>query len=124
MSIVQQEDRGAVRHIVLNRPEKRNALNTELILALGEALRSAASDVSVRCVVVRGEGKMSGKVKIQWQKIAGKPAPVPRHSPTPASRAHGSAKPGVARYGEVTVELPGPDQLRDVRHVDEEKGLE
>jgi enoyl-CoA hydratase/carnithine racemase len=58
VSIVLQEDRGAVRHVVLNRPQKRNALNTELILALGEALRAAAADVSVRCVVVRGAGTM------------------------------------------------------------------
>jgi len=27
MSLVQLEDRGGVRHLVLNRPEKRNALN-------------------------------------------------------------------------------------------------
>jgi enoyl-CoA hydratase/carnithine racemase len=58
MSIVLQEDRGAVRHVVLNRPEKRNALSTELIGRLGEALRAAASDVTVRCVVVRGAGTM------------------------------------------------------------------
>jgi enoyl-CoA hydratase/carnithine racemase len=58
MSIVVEEDRGSVRHIVLNRPEKRNALNTELIDALGVALRSAASDTGVRCVVVRGAGTM------------------------------------------------------------------
>ena len=38
MSIVLAEDRGAVRHVVLNRPEKRNALNDELIVALREAL--------------------------------------------------------------------------------------
>jgi len=47
-----------VRHVVLNRPEKRNALNAELILGLGEALRAAAADVAVRCVVVRGAGPM------------------------------------------------------------------
>jgi enoyl-CoA hydratase/carnithine racemase len=58
MSIVLQEDRGAVRHVVLNRPEKRNALNTELILALGEVLHVAAADVAVRCVVIRGSGTM------------------------------------------------------------------
>jgi enoyl-CoA hydratase/carnithine racemase len=58
MSIVLQEDRGAVRHLVLNRPEKRNALNGELIEALGVALRAAAGDGSVRCVVLRGAGTM------------------------------------------------------------------
>jgi enoyl-CoA hydratase/carnithine racemase len=56
MSIVVTEDRGAVRHIVLNRPEKRNAMNQELLRALGEALRAAAAEVDVHCVVLRGEG--------------------------------------------------------------------
>ncbi len=58
MSLVLQEDQGAVRHVVLNRPEKRNALNTELILALGEALRAAAADTEVRCVIIQGAGTM------------------------------------------------------------------
>lgn len=56
MSIVNTEDRGAVRHLVLNRPEKRNAMNQELLLALREALRAAADDASVHCVLLRGEG--------------------------------------------------------------------
>jgi enoyl-CoA hydratase/carnithine racemase len=58
MSIVLVEDRGPVRHIVMNRPEKRNALNRELIEGLAEALHDAADDVDVRCVVLRGEGAM------------------------------------------------------------------
>jgi enoyl-CoA hydratase/carnithine racemase len=56
MSIVFSEDHGSVRHIVLNRPEKRNAMNRELLLALGEQLRAAASDEAVHCVLLRGEG--------------------------------------------------------------------
>src|SRR5215218_2488918 len=52
------EDRDAVRHVVLNRPEKRNAFNEDLILALGEALRDAAADPGVHVVVLRGEGPM------------------------------------------------------------------
>jgi enoyl-CoA hydratase/carnithine racemase len=58
VSIVLTEDRGPVRHIVLNRPEKRNAMNQELLLALGATLREAAADTSVHCVVLRGEGKV------------------------------------------------------------------
>ena len=58
MGLVEIEDRGAVRHIVMNRPEKRNALNGELIQALGESFEAAAEDDSVRVVVVRGEGPM------------------------------------------------------------------
>jgi enoyl-CoA hydratase/carnithine racemase len=56
VSIVVTEDRGQVRHIVLNRPEKRNAMNQELLRALGQALREAAAEPSVHCVVLRGEG--------------------------------------------------------------------
>jgi enoyl-CoA hydratase/carnithine racemase len=56
MSIVFTEDRDHVRHVVLNRPQKRNAMNQELLLALGDALREAAAEQSVHCVVLRGEG--------------------------------------------------------------------
>jgi len=56
MSIVVTEDRGPVRHVVLNRPEKRNAMNQELLRELAGALRAAAAEESVHCVVLRGEG--------------------------------------------------------------------
>jgi enoyl-CoA hydratase/carnithine racemase len=56
MSIVFTEDRGPVRHVVLNRPEKRNAMSQELLLALGQALREASAEESVHCVLLRGEG--------------------------------------------------------------------
>src|SRR3954462_14801136 len=58
MTLVISEDHGAVRHVVLNRPEKRNAFNDELVLAVGAALRTAADDRAVRCVVLRGAGPM------------------------------------------------------------------
>jgi enoyl-CoA hydratase/carnithine racemase len=58
MSIVITEDRGPVRHVVMNRPEKRNAMNDELVAGLAGALHAAAHDPSVLCVVVRGEGAM------------------------------------------------------------------
>src|SRR3989440_3274903 len=58
MPLVAVEDRGAVRHVVLSRPEKRNALSGEVVQALGDAFRGAAGDDSVRVVVVRGDGAM------------------------------------------------------------------
>lgn len=58
MTLVITEDRGAVRHIVMNRPEKRNAMNEELIRRLAQELHTAAHDPRVRCVVVRGDGAM------------------------------------------------------------------
>jgi enoyl-CoA hydratase/carnithine racemase len=58
MPLVAIEDRGAVRHIVMQRAEKRNAMNDELVEALGEAFHDAAGDDSVHVVVVRGDGPM------------------------------------------------------------------
>jgi enoyl-CoA hydratase/carnithine racemase len=50
MSLILIEDRGAVRHVVLNRPEKRNAMSQALLKELGEALREAAAQETVHCV--------------------------------------------------------------------------
>jgi enoyl-CoA hydratase/carnithine racemase len=58
MSIVLTEDRDTVRHVVLNRPDKRNAINADVVLGLREALTAAAADDGVRCVVLRGAGAM------------------------------------------------------------------
>ena len=51
------EDRGAVRVFTMNRPEKRNALNTALTRALLDGLRAADAAESVRCVVLTGAGQ-------------------------------------------------------------------
>src|SRR4029453_15856012 len=55
--ILSTEDEGHVRHLVLDRPEKRNALNGELVVALRDAAREAADDPDVRCVVLSGAGR-------------------------------------------------------------------
>jgi enoyl-CoA hydratase/carnithine racemase len=54
--IVSVEQDGRVRHLVLNRADKRNALNGELIAAIREAGREAADAADVHCVVLRGAG--------------------------------------------------------------------
>src|SRR3989442_7045104 len=46
----------SIARVTLNRPEKRNALNDELIGALKEALRRADHDESVNVVVLSGAG--------------------------------------------------------------------
>jgi enoyl-CoA hydratase len=48
------EDTGAVRVLTMNRPEARNALNSELIEALHAALCEADADPAVRAVVLTG----------------------------------------------------------------------
>ena len=52
--VVSLEDRGAVRVLTMNRPEARNALNTDLISALHTALTEADRDAAVRAVVLTG----------------------------------------------------------------------
>ncbi|MFE0018704.1 enoyl-CoA hydratase/isomerase family protein [Mesorhizobium sp. NPDC059054] len=51
------EDRDAVRIIRMNRPDKLNALNTELTQGLLDALNAADGEDTVRAVVLAGEGK-------------------------------------------------------------------
>ena len=51
------ENNGAIRTFTLNRPEKRNALNAELVGELNNALRGADADDNLRAVVIRGAGK-------------------------------------------------------------------
>ena len=76
MSLIGVEDRGGVRHLVLQRAEKRNAFNSELIAALGHALEAAAADESVRVLVVRGDGAMfsSGMDLHDLQELSENPA--------------------------------------------------
>jgi methylglutaconyl-CoA hydratase len=54
-TILYQVDNAFAR-ITLNRPEKRNALNDELIAALCDALRRANSDKDVSVIILSGAG--------------------------------------------------------------------
>lgn len=49
-------DRGAVRQITVNRPDKLNALNAATLDALLAAFEAAANDPSVRAVILTGSG--------------------------------------------------------------------
>ena len=55
-SLVLRERQGPVEVLTLNRPDKRNALNTGLRQALIIALEEIAADASVRCIVLTGAG--------------------------------------------------------------------
>lgn len=56
-SIVFVENRGAVRIITMNRPEKLNALNTELTRSIHDALLAADADQHIRAIVLAGAGR-------------------------------------------------------------------
>jgi len=55
-STVLYELGGSVARLTLNRPDKRNALNDELIAEVKVALRRADDDESIRCIVISGAG--------------------------------------------------------------------
>lgn len=52
-------DRGAIRTITVQRPEKLNALNGETLRALAAAFEDAAHDPAVRVVILTGAGPKS-----------------------------------------------------------------
>ena len=87
MSIVVTEDRGAVRHVVLNRPEKRNAMNQELLL---RARRGAARGgrrqrrALRRAARRRARSSRPASTSSSWRQSAGHAghaAPVPQSLP-------------------------------------------
>lgn len=57
MILVQRD--GEIVTVVLNRPEKLNALTKPMWQRLGEVFRELSADDSVRCIVIRGAGTKS-----------------------------------------------------------------
>ena len=55
-SPLQIDDRGAVRVVTVNRPDKLNALDAATLDALHDAFEAAAADAAVRAVVLTGAG--------------------------------------------------------------------
>jgi enoyl-CoA hydratase len=57
MSKVLYEQRGAIAEVKLNRPDKLNAIDDEMLDGLEAALETAATDDSVRVLLLSGEGR-------------------------------------------------------------------
>jgi enoyl-CoA hydratase/carnithine racemase len=57
MSVLLVEDRGPVRVLTMNRPEKRNALDSDLTKALLENLNQVDRAEGVGCIVLTGAGQ-------------------------------------------------------------------
>jgi enoyl-CoA hydratase/carnithine racemase len=57
MAILERRDTGAVTQLVMNAPERLNALSDEMLAALHSALDEIANDQSIRVVVLSGTGK-------------------------------------------------------------------
>ncbi len=54
---IKVEVKNSVTEIVLNRPEKRNALNRQMVEELKSALAHCEAQAEIRVVVLKGEGK-------------------------------------------------------------------
>lgn len=68
---------GAVATVVLNRPERRNAMDDNTLRELADAFLRVSKFHEVRAVVVRGEGKdFCAGADIDWMKRAGKMSPA------------------------------------------------
>jgi 2-(1,2-epoxy-1,2-dihydrophenyl)acetyl-CoA isomerase len=55
--LILSEVRNGVLYITMNRPESLNAANAAMLLEMQAALKNAATDPAVRCIVVTGAGR-------------------------------------------------------------------
>ncbi len=69
---------GAIAHITMSRPEAMNALNTEVLHELKDALAQVRANRAVRVVILSGEGNafISGADIKEMQALAAKPAAI------------------------------------------------
>ncbi|WP_238017625.1 enoyl-CoA hydratase-related protein [Dactylosporangium sp. AC04546] len=59
MDVALLDRQGPVAVVTLNRPEVRNAVNTEMAVAVGRILEEVANDREIRAVVITGAGDKS-----------------------------------------------------------------
>jgi enoyl-CoA hydratase/carnithine racemase len=58
MALVEREDRGAVRHLTLNNPDKLNPLSDAMIADLHAEFDALAGDEAIRAVILKGAGRV------------------------------------------------------------------
>jgi enoyl-CoA hydratase/carnithine racemase len=57
--LIQASREGEIARVTIARPEKRNALDLPMWIALAEAMEAASADDAVRCVLIEGEGEIA-----------------------------------------------------------------
>ncbi|MBB5015617.1 enoyl-CoA hydratase-related protein [Rehaibacterium terrae] len=97
------EDRGAVRVITVNRPDKLNALNRATLTELHLAFDQAAADDAIRAVVLRGAGEKAFVAGADIAELAGLSAvqarDLSRHGQRLMSKVERLGKPVIAMIG-------------------------
>jgi methylglutaconyl-CoA hydratase len=68
-SLLEVRREGSAVHVVLDRPDVRNAFNAELIEALRAAFETLGEDASARTIILAGNGKtFCGGADINWMR--------------------------------------------------------
>lgn len=57
MALIDYSTKDRVGYITINRPEKRNALNQEMVDALSDSFSKAAADKDAKVIVLRAMGE-------------------------------------------------------------------
>ncbi|MBJ8345153.1 enoyl-CoA hydratase/isomerase family protein [Antrihabitans sp. YC2-6] len=97
--VVLVEDRGAVRIVTLNRPQRRNAIDLPLRIALAERLEEAMADSVVRAIVLTGAGPSfcsGGDISTMARQEADKTRPRAQAAQRVVRAIWGGPKPVVA----------------------------
>ena len=96
-------DARGVATVTLNRPERNNAYNGEVINALIAGMESLAADPAVRVVVIRGNGKhFQAGADLSWLKEMGQLSPLENIE---VSRRTASAIQGLTEFPKPTIAL-------------------
>ena len=56
VSFIKSEQLGAILHLTLNRPEKKNAITQDMYQELATQINNAAGDFGIRVVVISSTG--------------------------------------------------------------------
>jgi len=83
MTVLERRREGAVEILTLNRPERRNALSSELIQALAETFAELAADAAVRAIVLTGAGDRAFCAGMDLKDFAERSADEPEPEPGP-----------------------------------------
>lgn len=96
-------DKRGVATVTLNRPERNNAYNGEVIEALISGVEALAADPAVRVVVIRGNGRhFQAGADLSWLKEMGRLSPLENIE---VSRRTASAIQGLTELPKPTVAL-------------------
>jgi len=71
MKFIKYESRKRIGYITLSRPEKKNALNAEVVEELIHAFKQAENDESSKVIILKAEGDISGADLAYIQKLQG-----------------------------------------------------